>query len=213
MTGIERGTIALELSDEFPGLEFAYLKVPGGDGRTPPAVRRRLQVVSDRFRVALAPALRQTGVPSAYRAFWRQIGVDPDVVRSPLDEAIHVRLMDGGFLPKGLLYDSLVIASFETLVPIWAMDGDGIVGGLGVRGAEDGETVEGPAGMLELTDGQLVVADAQGPVVALLSPVGEKRRVTKHSRSIILYCLRVEGVPAMTVAESLNLAAAMLNEG
>lgn len=209
-TDIQRGTIALELADEFPGLELHYRRLPGGDAKTPPAVRRRLAVMSDRFRVAQAPALRQTGVPSAYRAFYRQVGVDPDVTRSPLDEAIFQRLHDGGFLPKGLLYDAIAIAALETLVPIWAIDGRDVTGGLGVRPAEAGEQI---AGGPDLVAGQLVIADAHGPVTALLAPPPPDRVVDRQTEGMVLYCLRVEGVSVMTITEALNLCAIMINEG
>lgn len=213
-TDIKRGTIALDLSDEFPGLELHYRILPGGDGKTPRVVKRRLAVLSDRFRVAQAPALRQTGVPSAYRAFYRQVGVDPDIVQSPLDAAIMQRLRDGAFLAKGLLYDAIAIAALETLVPIWVMDAHGILGGLGIRPAEKDEQVEGPNGdLLDIGQGQLVIADANGPITALLAPPGPSRIVTKQSQSMLLYCLRVEGVPQMTVAEALNLTATMIREG
>lgn len=213
MTAIDRGTIALELSDEFPGLQLMSLRVTGGDAKTPRAVRQRLATLSNRFRVATVPALRQSGIPSAYRAFYRQVGVDPDVVRSPMDAAIHQRLHDGGFLAKGLLYDAVVIATLETLVPIWAIDGAGVVGGLGIRGAEQGEIVAGPEGDVQLTPGQLVIADANEPLIALLAPPGDVRRVTRQSTSMILYCVRVPGVPQTTVEEALTVCADMISEG
>jgi DNA/RNA-binding domain of Phe-tRNA-synthetase-like protein len=209
---IARGTIALELSDEFPGLQLVYATVPVRLRRTPRVVKARLAEMSDRFRVAQAPSLRQSGVPSAYRAFYRQVGVDPDVVRTPLDEAIFLRLMEGSFRSHGHLQDAIAIAALETHVPIWCMDAAGLVGGLGVRGAEEGEVVAGPDGRLELTPGQLVIADATGPVVALLAPAGDVRRATKRSEHIVLYCLQVPGVPALTVLEALRVCGAMLSE-
>lgn len=209
---IRRGTIELELHEEFPGLELVYATVRWGDAKTPRAVKQRLLGVSDRFRVAHAPALRQGKVPSAYRAFYRQVGLDPDAHRTPLDEAIRERLLQGSFRPWGHLEDSITIAALETLVPIWALDGGGIVGGLGVRSAEEGEVLMDGAGVVPLAPGQLVLADANAPLTALLQPAPEGRRVTRQSTSTVLYCLQVPGVSTVSVEEALTLCAQVYGE-
>jgi DNA/RNA-binding domain of Phe-tRNA-synthetase-like protein len=213
MTALARGTIALELADEFPGLSLVHTRIGRGDGPTPRPVRRRLLELSDRFRVAHAPALRQSGIPSAYRAFHRQVGVDPDVHRTPLDEAIRERLLQGKFVSWGHIEDAITIAALETLVPIWAMDAAGVSGGgLGVRGAQAHEALIGPAGATTLREGELVIADAVGPLTRLLEQPPDGRRATRATRETILYCVQVPGVPTVTVEEALNTCVQLARE-
>lgn len=199
----QRGTIALDLSDEFDDLELLYIAAEGGEQRTPRELKQTVREVTDRFRVAHAPALRYKRTPSAYRAFYRQLGVDPDVVRSPLDVALLDRLRQGRFRPRGLVHDSMLMASIETQVPLWALDGSDHVGGLGIRGAEDGETLGGDL----LANGRLVIADSLRPRAALLHPVPEESAVTKKSQVTVVFCLRVPGVPRYVIEEALHLCA------
>ena len=53
--------------------------------------------LSNRWGGAHAVGLRQRPVPAAYRVFFRHIGLDPDVVRTPVEEAMFARMMQGGF--------------------------------------------------------------------------------------------------------------------
>lgn len=206
---VERGTIALELSEEFPELDLLSFTIDCPAGRTPRAVRGRLLELSDRFPVAQAPTLRRGAVLSAYRAFYRQIGLDPDTSPTPLDLVIAERLRQGSFRSWGLVEDALTIASIETLVPLWAMDGMHIVGGLGVRGAQRGERL---ADGEELPAGRLVVADANGPLAALLEAPPEGRRVSRSTCVVTVYCPRVAGVAQLRVEEALGLCASLLAE-
>ena len=82
----------------------------------------RLRELSNRFRGAQAVAIRREPVPAAYRVFFRHIGLDPDVVRTPIEAAVLERMLRGGFLSGGLLEDMLLIALVDTGVPVWALD-------------------------------------------------------------------------------------------
>ncbi len=73
---------------------------------------------------ARAVGVRREPVPSAYRVFYRQIGLDPEVARTPIEEAVLERMLRGGFLSEGLLQDVLLIALVDTGVPVWALDAD-----------------------------------------------------------------------------------------
>lgn len=202
-TSVQRGTVSLEVSDEFDDLELLYVTLEGGDARAPRELRAALKQLSDRFRVASAPGLRHARVPSAYRAFSRQLGVDPDDGRSPLEAILMDRLRAGRFRSLGLVHDALVLATLESQVPLWAMDGTEIVGGLGIRAAEEAETLGGEL----LRPGRLIVADAHAPRAALLAPVPEATAVTRRSQATIVFCLRVPGVPGYVAAEALRFCA------
>ena len=64
--------------------------------------------------------MRTKPVPQAYRAFFRQIGLDPDVQRIPSEQAALARLVQGGFRSVDLIADACLIALVETGVPVAA---------------------------------------------------------------------------------------------
>ena len=67
-------------------------------------------------------------VPWAYRVFFRHIGLDPDVTRTPIESAALERLIRGGWRSENLLDDALTIALIETGVPLWALDAGHVEG-------------------------------------------------------------------------------------
>ena len=77
--------------------------------------------------------VRQEPIPAAYRVFFRHIGLDPDVTRTPIEAAVLERMLEGGFLSEGLLADILTIGLIDTAVPVWALDADTVNGPLGIR--------------------------------------------------------------------------------
>src|SRR3954466_14073457 len=118
---LAEGWVADEVREEFPDLRLRTLAVPRGAGKTPPEVRDRLRLLLDRFRGAQAVALRRAPIPSAYRVFFRHVGLDPDTTRTPVEEAAVQRLVKGAFQATNLLDDALLIALVETGVPLGAV--------------------------------------------------------------------------------------------
>jgi hypothetical protein len=116
------GWVDLEVADEFPELRLIEMPVDARPGRSPESVRDHLRYLSNRYRGAQAVAQRQAAVPSAYRVFYRHVGLDPDADRTPAEAAMVDRLMHGGFKSENLVDDALLIALVETGVPIWALD-------------------------------------------------------------------------------------------
>ena len=100
-----------------------------GRGRSPEPVRRRLRDLSDRFYGSHAIHMRERPIPWAYRVFFRQIGLDPDRTRTPVEQLALDRLHDGGFKSRGLPRDALTIAIVETGVALRAFDADALEGG------------------------------------------------------------------------------------
>ena len=128
-----QGWVAPQLSAEFPGLGIAWVEVDGKPGKSPEPVRRRLRILADRIYGAEAIRQRERAVPWSYRVFFRQIGLDPDRTRTPIEERIFDRLRDGGFVTRGLVADALTIAIVETGVALRAFDADRCEGGLCIR--------------------------------------------------------------------------------
>lgn len=196
-----------EVRQELPQLQLAFASVTlapsvSPDCSAPLGVRERLAALSDRFNGSRAIALRGEPVPAAYRAFFRQIGLDPEVARTPVEAAVLDRLIDGAFLPSGLLSDVLLVALIDTGVPVWALERRSLQGRLGIRISGDEQLGRGGDGA-EVQGGRLVVADAASALALLFEPPAAAHRPTSRSRQLTLYALQVEGVPWLAVEEAL----------
>jgi DNA/RNA-binding domain of Phe-tRNA-synthetase-like protein len=204
------GWVAPELRAEFPGLALFSLRVERGSGRSTAAVRERLRRLSDRFAGAQAITLRQRPIPSAYRIFYRHIGLDPDHQRTPVEALVLERMLHGGFRSRSLLDDALTIAIVESGIALRAFDADRVEGAPGIRPSEPGEELEGRPG--ELPPGTLVIADQQRPLALLFGALAAGRGVRPRTRRTLLVAIGVTGVPEIAVEEALWLAAGVLHE-
>jgi len=203
-----QGWVAPHLSAEFPGLGIASVEVDGKPGKSPEPVHRRLRDLSDRTYGGEAIRLRERPIPWAYRVFFRQIGLDPDRTRTPVEQLTLERLHDGGFRSHGLPRDALTIATVETGVALRAFDADSLTGSLCIRDTAPGEKLAGQAA--ELAGGTLTIADELKPVSVLFGPTGEGFGVERRSRRIAVVAIQVKGVPQIAVEEALWMAAATL---
>src|SRR5438045_2670757 len=173
---LAEGWVDEQVREEFPELRLRTAVVERGSGRTPAETRERLRMLSDRFRGAQAVALRRQPIPSAYRVFFRHVGLDPDTTRTPVEEAAVQRLVKGGFMPTNLLDDALLIALVETGIPLWALDTD---------------RVREPLGIGTTTDGRLAVCDADGPLATLFGETAMGRGVSKTTTRMLIYTAQV----------------------
>ncbi len=203
------GSVAPELREEFPGLGLAQLTVERGSGRSTREVKERLKVLSDRFSGGHAINMRHQPIPWAYRVFYRHIGLDPDVQRTPVEELALDRMKQGGFKSRSLLDDALTIAIIESGVAVRAFDADRVTGALAIRPSVTGEELEGRPG--ELPAGTLVVADEQRPLSLLFGALAAGRGVGPKTKRTLLIAIQVGGVPAIAVEEALWLAAGVLH--
>jgi DNA/RNA-binding domain of Phe-tRNA-synthetase-like protein len=195
------GAVEPELAAEFPGLAIHWVAVDAGSGRSPQAVRERLKDMSNRLSGPRAVQMRQEPVPWAYRVFFRQVGIDPDQRRTPIEQLVLNRLQHGGFRSRNLLDDAIDIAVFETAVPVIAFDADRVEGGLGLRVSREAELM-GQAGR-PLASGQIVIADRERPLAVLFSDLDPDRGVTPKTKRMLLSAVQVEGVPDISVEEAL----------
>lgn len=194
--------------EDLPGLAIRQREVDVRPGRSPEPVRQRLRDLSDRFYGAHAIHLREQPVPWAYRVFFRNIGLDPDQTRTPVEQLALDRLQHGSFRSRGLPDDALVIATVETGVALMALDAECLSGGVAVRTSQPGESLG--KGRARLEAGTLVLADAGGPVAVLFGEAAEVAAVTKGTRRLALVAILVEGVPEPTVEEALEIAGGAL---
>ncbi len=202
------GWVAPHVAAEFPGLGISWIELDGRPGRSPRQVERRLSETSDRFYGAHAIHMRERPIPWAYRVFFRQIGLDPDRTRTPIEQLALDRLQDGGFKTHGLPADALTIATVETGIALRAFDADRLEGALCIRDSAPGESLEGRPG--ELSHGTLVIADERRPAALLFGPAADGRQVTRQTRHIAIAAIQVDGVPQIAVDEALWMVATTL---
>jgi DNA/RNA-binding domain of Phe-tRNA-synthetase-like protein len=200
----EPGWVAPAVADEFPGLGVAWTTASTGSGRSPEPVRKHLKELSNRFHGGHAVQMRQRPIPWAYRVFFRQIGLDPDQTRTPVEQIALERMKHGEFRSRNQLDDALTIATIETGVALFALDADQVEGRLGIRASAPGESLEGRPG--ELPGGTLIVADEHRPLSLLFGAIAAGRGVHPKTKRIRLCALKVKGVPDIAVEEALWLA-------
>jgi DNA/RNA-binding domain of Phe-tRNA-synthetase-like protein len=203
-----QGWVAPHIAAEFPGLGIAWVELDAREGKSPEPVRRRLRDLSDRFYGAQAIHMRERPIPWAYRVFFRQIGLDPDRTRTPIEQLALDRLHDGAFKSEGLPGDALTVATVETGVALKSFDSDRLEGALCIRDSGPGESLPGRPG--ELAQGTLTIADERGPVGLLFGATGEGYAVDPDSRRVTVVAIQVKGVPQIAVAEALWMATTTL---
>jgi DNA/RNA-binding domain of Phe-tRNA-synthetase-like protein len=205
---IELGWVAEDLAAEFPELRLHYMTVEARSGRSPDTVRRRLRTLADRYTGGKAVTLRQQPIPWAYRVFFRQVGIDPDVQRTPVEAIALERMRAGGFPSQNLLDDALLIATVETGVPLVAFDEDKLDGPLGLRLSAPGERLGGDG--RPLSSRQVVIADAERAVGVLFADLADGRGVHPHTERMRIGSIQVKGVPDVSVEEALWIVSEIL---
>jgi DNA/RNA-binding domain of Phe-tRNA-synthetase-like protein len=206
------GWIAPDVAEEFPALALRWMVVPGTPRSSPKIVRFQLEELSDAIDARRAIGLRERATVSAYRVFGRQLGLDPDVDRGPLEAALVERMMRGAFLPQGLPADACTIAAVQTGVPVWAIDADALVGSLGIRVANAGEALGRGRRAVPVAEESLVIADERGPLSALLEFPGPDVAPRPRGMATALFAISVPGAPWHAVDEALWLAGSIASE-
>jgi DNA/RNA-binding domain of Phe-tRNA-synthetase-like protein len=204
---LAEGWVEAELAEEFPELRLVHTSLDVRPRATPPEVKQRLRALADRYTGAKVIHMRQDPVPWAYRVFSRQVGIDPDTDRTPVEAIALERLRHGGLKSENLVDDALTIATAETGVPVFALDEHRVEGEIGLRLARPGEWL---AELRPLSARALVVADDSRPVAVVLGEVSERAGVTKATTRMVLCALRVKGVPPIVAEEALWIAAETL---
>jgi DNA/RNA-binding domain of Phe-tRNA-synthetase-like protein len=204
---LAEGWIEAELAEEFPQLGVVHAPLAARPGRSPVEVKERLRQLANRYTGGRVIHMRQDAVPWAYRVFARQVGIDPDTDRTPVEAIALERLRHGGFKSQNMVDDALTIAIAETGVPVFALDADRVEGEPGLRLSRPGERL---AGVRPLPARQIVVADDARPVAVVLGEVSHEAGVIRDTERMLLCALRVKGVPPIAVEEALWTAAEVM---
>jgi DNA/RNA-binding domain of Phe-tRNA-synthetase-like protein len=185
----QQGFVDPLVAAEFPGLRLSWVTVRARPGPSPPALRTQLRDLANRYRGGGVVTMRTKPIPQAFRAFFRQIGLDPDVRRIPSEEVAVARLLQGGFHSVNLVADACLVALIETGVPVWAVDADRVDdAGLGIRVAGEGS---------------LIVGDGDATCCALFEEPVPAVAVGPRTVRVTLFAVAVDGVPEIHVEEAL----------
>jgi hypothetical protein len=200
------GAVDPAIAAELPGLRLDWLAVgvPARSISERAATAQRLRALSDRYRGATVIAMRTHPIPRAYRTFYRQIGLDPDVERIPSERAATERLLHGGFRSTDLVSDACLVAVIETGVPVWALDAAGVDPGPPGLGIGFADGAGAPARSLVIRDRRTVHA----PLFGTPLPGHEPR---PSAPTVVLYALGVSGVPQIHIDEALWTASDLLS--
>ena len=198
---LREGWVEPELAEEFPELGLTYTRVEARPRPSPEPIRERLATLSNRYTGARVIHMRQDPVPWAYRVFYRQVGIDPDTDRTPVERVALERLRAGALLSQNIVDDALVIAIAETGVPVVAFDTDRVGDAIGLRLSAEREPLGGSG--RPLPGRQIVVADEDRPLSVLFGEVAEERGVVPETERMTIAALRVKGVPLISAEEAL----------
>jgi DNA/RNA-binding domain of Phe-tRNA-synthetase-like protein len=207
---LEEGWVDPALEEEFRGLRLRHATVDARPGRSPRELKQRLRHLSDRVYGEQVVTLRRQPIESAYRIFFRQVGIDPEEFRTPVEATMVERLRAGHFRSRNLVDDALTVALVETGVALRALNADALTGAIGLRASVEGERLGGKGGWPELAAGSLVVADEHDPVALIFGDAAEGRGVDRTTRRITICAVQVQGVPDISVEESIWTCANIL---
>ncbi|HWI95580.1 MAG TPA: hypothetical protein VNS60_05890 [Solirubrobacterales bacterium] len=203
-----QGWVAPHIAAEFPGLGIAWVELVNKRTSSPEPVRRRLRDLSDRFYGSHAIHMRERPIPWAYRVFFRQIGLDPDHTRTPVEQLALDRLHDGAFVSRGMPADALTIATVETGVALRAFDTTSLRGELCIRDSAPGESLPGKP--TKLAQGTLTIADGRRPLELLFGGPVAGPGLDSDAGQIAIVAVQVKGVPQAAVDEALWIAEAAI---
>lgn len=204
----QQGWVAPHIAAEFPGLGIAWVELESKRTNSPEPVRRRLRDLSDRFYGSHAIHMRERPIPWAYRVFFRQIGLDPDHTRTPVEQLALNRLHDGAFVSRGMPADALTIATVETGVALRVFDTTRLRGELCIRDSAPGESLPGKSA--KLAQGTLTIADGRSPLVLLFGGPAADPGLDADAAQITIVAVQVKGVPQAAVDEALWIAGAAI---
>jgi DNA/RNA-binding domain of Phe-tRNA-synthetase-like protein len=208
---IRRGWVDPPLRAEFPGLAVMVTEVAATGRRSPRELRQRLRYLSDRIHGQHALSIRREPIASAYRVFFRQIGIDPDEHRPPGEAAMLERMKAGWFRSRNMVDDALTVAVVETGVAVRAFDASRLEGELGLRISLPDERLGGRPDGLLLPEGTIGIADERAVVGLIFGDTSDRHAVTGDTARIALCAVRVEGVPDISVEEALWTSADIIH--
>lgn len=200
---ITDGWVDHALADEFPELALHFCTVDAKCGRSPRYIRDQLVHLSNKVYGDRAINLRREPIAHAYRVFFRQIGIDPDQMRTPIEDVVVERLRAGRFGSAGMPADALTIAIVESGVALCALDARAVEGPLGLRLSKPRERLAASRKEPELADGTIVLADRRKSLAPIFGVAAESATPARSTARLALCAVGVNGVPQILAEEAL----------
>ena len=208
MADVLAAAVEPRILDELGPLEL-WTTTVSVDRAAAKAGRARLGRLSGQFKAAeriRAHAGRL--LDPAYLTFERQVGLDPTVPPTVLERDAREVVVTGQLLPSHPVADVRLAILAEVGVPLMALDASRTTGPWTLRTVGTGETYRGGGA----TDpGDLVVADAAGPVAPVVGDPPGKLAAGPRCRDVALYAVRVPGIASWEVSEAVWRAATYLS--
>jgi DNA/RNA-binding domain of Phe-tRNA-synthetase-like protein len=203
------GTVDPTLLAELGGIELWTTTVALGRGAEG-AGRERLGRLSGSLRAAERIRERAGRLAHpAYPAFERQLGLDPAVPPTALEREAREVVVTGRLLPVDPYHDVRLAILAEVGVPLGALDARRTRGPWRVRPATGAERWGGHG--VAVPDGEVVLADADGPVAPVVGDPPCGLRAGGRARAVVLYAIGVPGMPDWEVSEAVWRAARYLS--
>lgn len=206
------GRIDEQLAAEFPALALHCCTVSARCGRSPRYVREQLAHLSNKLVGERAINLRREPIAHAYRVFFRQIGLDPDRARTPIEAVVVERLRAGRFASAGMPADAVTVAIVESGIALCALDAAAVEGRLGLRLSKPGERPGNEKREPPLETGTIVLADERKPLSPVFGLPAASAMPTRSTDTVAVCAIAVEGVPRILAEEALWKCAKMLQE-
>jgi DNA/RNA-binding domain of Phe-tRNA-synthetase-like protein len=202
----ETGWLDHHFAAEFPTVSMRYTVIEAANRRSSDAMRNRLADHSTKFTGRRALDLPRHQIPAAYRAFYRQLGLNPDAQPPPVEAIARERVLRGWFPSYGVVADALLVATVESHIALYVIDAAGLDGPLGIRPARDADSPHFAAGTL-------VIADAEKAVAELFGPPIEPYAVSRDTTTIGIYAVGVPGMDPWLLDDALWRVADMIRAG
>lgn len=192
--------IDADVAAEFPGLRLPYAVISGLrlDRPRSPLLSERLATAAERLTGPMIRELRASAEGTAYRAFYRQVGLDPDRTRPPVEALVAERVMRGGFVEGPTWRDALVVAS--------------VTGGVALQ-AFDARRLADPPAVTLSADQRLVLSAGGDRVADLLGEPARRYRPGPSTRRLLVVATAVPGISEATARAAIDEAAGLLVAG
>ena len=205
---LAEGWVEAELAEEFPQLGVVHAPLAARPGRSPVEVKERLRQLADRYTGGHVIHMRQDAVPWAYRVFARQVGIDPDTDRTPVEAIALERLRRGGF--KSQQRCSTTPSRSPSPRPASRCSRSTPTGWRASPGCACPGPASGSPACARFRRARSWWPTTPRPVAVVLGEVSHEAGVTPATERMILCALRVKGVPPIAVEEALWTAAEVL---
>ncbi|MCD2186343.1 hypothetical protein [Actinomycetospora soli] len=203
MPDVRAGEVDPVLLAEFGPLELwtATVVVVRAAAR---AGRERLGRLSGSFHAA--ERIRERGgrlLDVAYPTFERQTGLDPAVPPTALERGAREVVVTGALASTHPVDDVRLAVLAEVGVPLTALDAAATIGPWRLTATRGEPYSDGTP----TTAGDLVVADARGPVTPVVGDPPRRLAAGPRTREVVLCAVRVPGIESWEVSEAVWRAA------